>query len=265
MKKGIAAVLCLISCWCYAQNDYVVTIHRDTIRGEVQILLPSERYEEVTIKNDEGTQRFKAFQFLEVGKDSLVYRTVKFGEIYKIMQLDKEGYLSLLSFRSNGSYAFGAKYLLKKTGDGIEVPTLLFKKLMSDFLSDCEEVEKKIEDKTYKRNDLEQVVEHYNKCIQSQTQDMYADTSEDKKVKPKKVSEPTPAGAKIEAIKKKLQTIRSGEAPELMVLLNDIESKLANDEKVPGYMLSALKDQGAKLNDVSADVAELVELLKQQD
>ncbi|UII30250.1 hypothetical protein LVD17_18310 [Fulvivirga ulvae] len=265
MKKGIAVVLCLISCWCYGQNDYVVTTLRDTIRGEVQILLPSERYEEITIKTDDGIRRFKAFQFIEVGKDSLVYRSVKFGEIYKVMQLDSEGYLSLLSFRSDGNYSFGARYLSKKTGEGIEVPTLLFKKIMSDFLSDCDEVEKKIEDKTYKRNDLEKLVSHYNSCIESQTRDMYSDTSSDKKITAKKTPEISPAGEKIAAIKKKLQTIRSSEAPELMVLLNDIESKLGNNEKVPGYMLAALKEQGARVNGVNAEVIELVELLTPKD
>lgn len=264
MKKGIAAILCLTSFWCYGQNDYVVTAQRDTLRGEVQILLPSERYEEITLKNDNDTKRFKAFQFIEFGKDSLVYRSVKLGELYRIMQMEQAGYLSLLSFRSDGNYTFGSKYLLKNTGEGTEVPTLLFKKIMSDFLSDCEEVEAKIEDKTYKRNDLEQIVAHYNSCIQSQTQELYT-TPAEKNVKPAKVSETSPAGIKLDAIKKKLQTIRSSEAPELMVLLNDIEAKLANNEKVPSYMLSALEEQASKFNDVKAEVTELVELLKQQN
>ncbi|MBL6449537.1 hypothetical protein JMN32_24710 [Fulvivirga sp. 29W222] len=265
MKKGIAAVLCLLSFWCYGQTDYVVTTHRDTIQGEVQILLPSERYEEVTIKTEDATRRFKAYQFLEVGKDSLIYRSVKFGEIYKIMQLEVEGYLSLLSFRSDGNYSFGSKYLLKKTGDGIEVPTLLFKKIMSDFLSDCNEVEKKIENKTYKRSDIDAVVTHYNNCIQVQTQDLYADTSSKKKVEPTVISEVSPAGAKLADIKKKLQTIRSAEAPELMVLLNDIESKLTNHRTVPPYMIAALREQGAKLSDINTDITELIELINQQD
>lgn len=264
MRKCILPIACFISsALCYGQNDYVITTQRDTVKGTVQILLPAERYEEITIETENDSRRLKAFQLLELRKDSLIYKSVKLGEVYRIMQLEKDGYLSLLSFRPDGNYAFGSKYLLKKSGEGIEVPTLLFKKLMADFLSDCDEVESKIKDKTYKRSDLEAIVTNYNECIQSQTVDLYT-AAKEVKTPPVETLAPGAVSDKLQTIRKKLQTIRSGEAPELTVLLNDVESKLKKGEKVPSYMLSALKEQGAKLNDVNQDVTELVELLNQQ-
>lgn len=254
MKRCSIVVLLFFTLQGYAQTDYVITTQQDTIHGKIEILLPADTHEEISIQTDGENRKLKAFQFIEFTKDSTLYRAVKLTNLYRIMKVEKDGYLSLLTFRPDGNYTFGAKYLQKKTGEGIEVPTLLFKKVMMDFLRDCNEVAEKIDDKTYKKNDLDEIVSAYNKCISGQTQALYSDI-------PKQETMKSPASKKLEQLRDKLKDVDQSQVADLQVLLRDIAQKLAKGEDVPSYMISALKEQSTKVTSLRDEISELAELL----
>ena len=262
MQHCLSIILLLLMCSLHTfSQDYVITVQGDTLKGTIQILLPAETHEEIAIETGEREQKLKAFQLLELNKDGVQYRSVKFGNIYKIMEVKNSGYLSLLYFRPENQYSFGSPYLLKKTGEGVEVPTLLFKKMITGFLSDCPGVAAKIEDKTYKKGDLDQIIAEYNQCIATQTEEAFQ-TSEPKVTKPAtKVPSDSPAIENIRSIKEKIIQANA-EASDLITLLNDIEQKLISGNPVPSYMTSALKDQAAGLDLIAEDINKLIDLLK---
>ncbi|ELR69229.1 hypothetical protein C900_05300 [Fulvivirga imtechensis AK7] len=242
-------------------QDYVVTVQGDTLRGTIHILLPTETHEEIAIDTGEKNEKLKAFQLLELNKDGVQYRSVKFGKIYKIMEVRTSGYLSLFYFRSENQYSFGSPYLLKKTGEGIEISTLMFKKMMTGFLSDCPEVAGKIEDKTYKKGDLSQIISEYNQCITSQTKAAFNSSAPESTEPATKISSDNPAIGSIRSIKEEIKQARV-EASDIVTLLNDVEQKLSKGDKVPSYMISALKDQAAEFDFIIDDVNKLIELIK---
>jgi len=249
--KNIIFTLLLVSCAniLYSQ-DYIVTLQYDTLYGEVELLLPSDTYEELSFSNDDGKRRLKAYQILAASEDSVIYKPVKHAGKYRFMEEVIEGYLGLYMFRLDGSFDFGAQYLLKKTRDGLEVPNFSFRKLVTDFLSDCESVMKKIEDRTYRKADLNQIVNEYNACINA------VETPADKETI---MAEGDASKVElIQAIRTKLGSEING---ELKILLNDIESKIKKNQKVPGYLIGALKDQTEALDKVNEEVTQLVEKL----
>ncbi|UII20213.1 hypothetical protein [Fulvivirga ligni] len=264
MYKYILSLLLTLSfVAANAQEDHVITIHQDTLYGSIQILLPTPHSEEIILKTDDGKDRYKAYQFTEFTYEGDTYVPVKTSTKYAIMKVKKEGYLSLLSYRAENNYDFGNLYLLKKTGEGTELPTFLWKKVMTDFLSNCPEVTTKIEDKTYKRNDIEDIVDVYNNCILDQTSATYSDNS--KRATPAKTATPNkdnPAVTLIYTIKGKLTAYDNSDTEDIMALLTDMAEKLSEDEKIPSYMIGALNEQAKEFKSIEEDIDQLVEMIK---
>lgn len=254
----IIIIFLLFSHLGYGQDDYVITTQGDTLKGKIQLLLPSGSHEEIIIETGDDKQKLKAYQLLQFEKDEKLYRSVKFNNIYKIMEVAEDGYLSLLYYRPDEQYSFGSGYLLKKSGEGIELPTLLFKKGLVDFLANCQQVVQKIEDKTFKKKDLSAIIAAYNQCIAGQTKEVY---KESKPARQNAID--NPAIVKIRDIKQKLQQKDNDSAEDLLQLLNDMEQKLLKDDKVPGYMISALRDQLADFESLTEDLNELIKTLDQ--
>lgn len=254
----IIIMVLLFSHLTYGQDDYVITTQGDTLKGKIQLLLPSGSHEEIVIELDEDKRNLKAYQLLQFEKDQKMYRPVKFNNIYKIMEVAENGYLSLLYYRAGEQYSFGSGYLLKRSGEGIELPTLLFKKALVGFLADCQQVAQKIQDKTFKKKDLSAIIAAYNQCIAGQTKEVY------KEIKPvQQEATDNPAIVKIRDIKQKLQQENNDNAEDLLQLLNDIEQKLLKGDKVPGYMTSALRNELNDFESLTEDVNELIKTLDQ--
>ncbi|MTI39796.1 hypothetical protein [Fulvivirga lutimaris] len=245
-------LLFILSPAVYAQ-DWLVTTSADTLHGEIAIELPMERYEELTIKNDDSKQRFKAYQVIEFEHKGQKYKTVKHAGVYRIMLVDSDGYLSQFRFRADQGYEFASVFLLKTDGESLEVSNLTFKKSLAKFLEDCETVVDDLENKKYKRSDLDQIVADYNSCINEKTANKL--TSETTSETSTSVSHPgIPI---IESILKKIDT-----TSDLSAMLNDIKSKLSKGENVAGYLKSALKEQAAGQENIKEEVDQLLETIK---
>ena len=96
------------------------------------------------------------------------------GDRQIFLRLIKNGKLKLLRYYTTGggysgmgmgggSYSIQKDMLEKANGKLFEPSWLSFKKDMTNYLSDCPSVAKKIEEKTYRSADIEQIVEEYNK------------------------------------------------------------------------------------------------------
>lgn len=81
------------------------------------------------------------------------------------IHLVKDGKLKLFRYYSSSGYgnpSVASDILQKENEELFRIRFLFFKKDMVDYLSDCPELVRKIDEKTYKGNDIEQIVDLYN-------------------------------------------------------------------------------------------------------
>ncbi len=251
MRFLFYSIILLLTSTAYAQ-DYVITVQKDTLYGKVEILLPDQFNEELSIIVDGDKKRLKSFQILEAYTDSTIYHPAKVLNKYRILELIEGGYLSLYLYRADESYDFNTSYLLKSTTEGMIVPNISFRKRVTDFVSECPEVVAKLDDKTYKKNDLRQIVEDYNNCLEQQTQNKFNEQG------PVINETDMSALTLVVGIQKKLN---SSADDELNTLLNDIKQKVKSGDAVPGYLISALKEQTKSIDSIKNEVEQLLKAL----
>ena len=253
MRSSLYTILLFLVSQATNAQDWLVTTTADTLRGEIAIELPMERYEEITLKSADGKQRFKAYQVIEFVKDDQKYRTKKQAGVYKVMLVVSEGYLSQFRYRENQGYEFSSIYLVKTDGESMEVSNLTFKRSLSNFLEDCQTVVDGLENKKYKRSDLDKIIVDYNTCINEKSS--FIISTEDQKKMPEVTNHQ--GIAIINGILKK-----TNDNADLNAILNDIKSKLSKGESIPGYLTSALMEQTADLKDIKEGVDQLLESIK---
>jgi hypothetical protein len=151
-----------------AQTDYLVTLKGDTLYGQVYCLKQGT-VQRIEYRQGRKKQFFTPVQVRALRSKGEDYFPVRTANEYQIMKKLKDGYLSLFAFQPESQVTWDGLYLLKKDGQGMEFSGLLFKKRMSNFLSDCPEVSIQIEGKELRRNDLEQIIDLYNHCIEQKT------------------------------------------------------------------------------------------------
>lgn len=252
MSKSIFIILFTLGTLTVSgQNGYIITTSGDSISGKISLLLPSKFHEEVQIKTENDKQRFKAYKVTHMMIDEEAYHTVKLENIYKFMLLQTKGYASLYKYRSEQSFEFNGLYLLKKDGTGIDVPNFNFKKLIGNFVSDCEEVAVKVNDRTYRKSNIDELLEAYNACISSGEVYKYATLQ--------KIAANSDEITLVVEIMDRAKAIDP--ESELVTLLTDIKSKIEKGETVPKYLKSALKEQTADIDDVKDKVSELLKKL----
>ena len=177
MKK---LVLSLLVIWTSEVNGqgYVVTTRNDTLRGEVKIMSFDE-IDKVQVGEGKKKTQFKAIEVtvVSVGKD--IYNPVLTQLGYRLLKLDHPGFLvSLYLARQAPSTTYDVQYLVKRTGKAFEVPNLKFRKQVSGFLSECASIEQKIEENKLGKNNLNEIIDEYNRCIENQTKAVFTTSSD---------------------------------------------------------------------------------------
>lgn len=237
-------ILFLLIHQCTQAQDYVVTSKGDTLMGKVKPLTygPDKKVQLVTDnkkKNVYPIVQTRAFRF-----NDEMYHPIRTATGYTFMKLVKQGYLSLYAFQPENQVGYDGLYLVKKDGSNLEVPNLTFKKLMTRFLSDCEVVSKKIDDGTYGKKELDQIITEYNECIDRRSHETEAIVSR-QYVQNKQVSAWDNLEEKVKAktdLKDKETTLE---------MIGEIKNKIRRNEKVPNFLIEGLK---SSLSD--ADLAE---------
>ena len=237
----VAAVLSLPA-MCLSQ-DFIVTLQGDTIQGEVKALnFGPDKKVQIT---EPGKKKvlYPFFKVKSFSIDNEVYQTVKGPSGYTFMKLLKSGYLSLFAFQHENQNSYDGMFLLKRDGEGIEVPNLTFKKGMRRFLEDCPVVAGKIENDALNKRDLNQIVDEYNACISERTNAPAATATV---VKPAAPAKSTGVWSALEQ-KVKAQP-DFAEKENALDMISEIKNKVSADQKIPNFLIEGLKstlDAGA--------------------
>ncbi|MBI1770415.1 MAG: hypothetical protein HYR67_18755 [Bacteroidetes bacterium] len=239
----------------FAQKDYALSAKGDTLKGELKIN-SFDNLDRLQVNAGGKKSSFTALQIKSFVKEGITYQSVKYDNSIRFMRVIKSGYLSLLAFNQTNQGSWDGRYLTKKDGSSMEVPNLAFKKLLSKYLGDCQEVHDRIENGELPKRDLEKIVDLYNVCLQVKTETQTT-------AKPS--SAPSFDSEKMLAIKKLSEKVEAENfltKKDVLDLLKDIQGKVSKNEAVPNYLAEGLKSYLADTPSLLKEANELVALLK---
>lgn len=231
-----------------AQPDFVVLPKGDTLYGAVSFISYGKEYRIQFTGADQKKILFTIVQVKAFCKDGRHHHTVRTDQGYQVLQVLKEGYLSLYAYRLENQITWDGRYLMKKDGQGMEVPNLLFKKIMKKFLSDCPDIVGELENGTLTRNDLNTIIDRYNACLQAS---------------------PSVAVNKVaphnewDDLEKKVAALAEGDdKTRALEIIMEIKLKLQRAEKVPAFMITSLRTSLAAYPDLAAQAEPLLKSLE---
>jgi hypothetical protein len=213
-------------------QEFIVTIQGDTIHGEVKPLMYGPEKKVQIAEPGKKKAVYPFFKIKSFTLDNEIFQPVKGPQGYTFMKLIKAGYLSLYSFQSTGQSSYDGQYLLKKNGDGIEVPNITFKKGMKRFLEDCPNVVGKIDGDVLNKKDLPQIVEEYNACMENLPSDSRI------------VAAPAQSSAlnAWNALENKVKSQPDfSEKENALEMIGEIKNKLSTSQKIPNFLVEGLK------------------------
>jgi hypothetical protein len=239
MKIGIICTFLFAALCCFFSSnaqDYLLTSKGDSLAGEIKPLLyGSEKKVQIT---EPGKKKavLSFFQVKEYRFRGDIFRPVKGPYGYTFMKLQKSGYLSLYFFQAPNQVTFDGLFLLKRDGDGIEVPNLGFKKVMRKYLDDCPVLADKLEKDVYNKKDLHTIIDEYNGCIgnRSPRTETVVAAAKKEEVKVNKAWD-------VLEDKVKAETDFDGKQNALD-MISEIKSKIAAGQKIPNFLISGLQN-----------------------
>jgi len=235
-------------------QDYVINLKGDTLRGTVRIF-SIDPVDEVRVVVNKKKIHLTALKARAIFFKNDVYHSVRHGQTQKFMKVIKPGYLSLYGFNPPNQVNYNVLLLVKKNGQTMEIPNISFKKLMIDFLSECEPLTDSIKEEKFKRNDLNDIVDMFNNCNDPLKKGNtparpLASLDNDKKL------------SELDAFNKKITALETFSAKkDVLDILGDIKVKLEKQETIPSYLYSVLKTHLANQPTVSDDLEKLIALL----
>ncbi|MGW8123077.1 hypothetical protein ACV07N_10510 [Roseivirga echinicomitans] len=242
MKRFFTLLTLLLISISAIGQDVLTKLSGETLTGDVQLVSNSDGMPFAIVKNGKDKETVKLFDIQNISMTAHGFiKPMKIGEQYRFALLVSEDYLSVYKYSDTNRIDDFGMVALQKFGEAaIAVPGLMgFKKLMTEYFSDCPEVSNKIDSKELKRNDLDQIAADYNGCIAmrsstKQQPSYYANTSS-------KISESKQTMLKdFETLLKYSEKVDNKDSVNEM--FSDLSSKLNNGEQVPEYLIKAIKD-----------------------
>ncbi|QOI98627.1 MAG: hypothetical protein HRU69_14560 [Flammeovirgaceae bacterium] len=228
MIQILLLLICLFAYRASAQPDYVVTVKGDTVYGKIRLLnYNNDQKIQLTDasrkKTIYGKLQFKVFT---IAGD--LYHPIRTPQGYVIMKLLKPGYLSLYAFQMENQITWDGQYLYKRDGAGLEVSSLLFKKRLTNFLAECSELAAKIESKELSRNDLEEIIDQFNECIDQRT---------------KEAATQSAIASKLDELETAVKALEESEnKTTALEVITELRLKVQRGEKVPSLFGKTLLD-----------------------
>jgi len=227
-------LIAMLVCKCVNAQDFLVTTKGDTIFGEIKPLNYGPEKKVLIKTADKKKTVYSMFQVSFYSLEKETYYPVKGPAGYSFMKLLKPGYLSLYGFQVENQTTYDGRFLLKRDGKGTEVPNLSFKKALTNFLDDCDQVAVKIENGVFSKRDLEKIVDEYNACINSNTSERLPVAS-------------TPSLKKKtdswDVLAEKVKAHENFDGQEnTLEMISEIKSKISKSEKVPNFLIQGLKE-----------------------
>jgi hypothetical protein len=247
LKFCINILILLQSATLFGQADYLIVTKGDTLRGQI-VFQQTGQVEQATIKGDKR-ETFSAIYVREVFLKSIRYKPVQYDGVVRFMRILNDGYLSLLAFQPKGLMNYDGRLLQKRDGRVLEVPTLSFKKLMSNFLKDHSVLAEQISNGTLGRGDLDSIIMNYNAFIAGQSRTTQSTQTTDSK-----------AISKLDlllSLKLEVEKTEFDSKPDAQDMIADAEEKIKSNKPLPNYLVKALKNSldyrpnlAAKLEDL---------------
>jgi hypothetical protein len=227
-------ILLMIFYQCIHAQDYVVLTKGDTIEGTLKPLTfgPDKKLQVVETGKKKVT--YPLFQVKSFSMDGETYIPAKGPTGYTFMKVLKPGFLSLLAFQLENQFSYDGRFLLKKNGEGIEVPNLSFKKALKNFLDDCGDVSQKIEAGTYAKKELDIIIDEYNGCVEG-----------NQAIKNQTIAQQANVTQKLnpwDALEAKVKASQDFEGKkDGLEMITEIKGKISRGEKVPNFLIEGLK------------------------
>lgn len=248
----LAGIVVLFVCsYSAVAQDYIITAKADTLRGEVRIL-SYDQIDRVQIEKDKKKEVFTALQVLSVSKGGIEYKPVRFDNRIILMQVIRSGYLSLYAFKIQGQNTYDGRFIAKLAGTSMEVPNIGFKKILSNFLTDCAEVSNKVKEGELGRSEIATIVDEYNTCMETASTNKEVATTPTENEKSKAVDD----------FIKKTEAENFDGKSDALEMLNDIKTRATNNQNIPNYLLEGIKSTLGQVPSLSKDLEELIALLK---
>jgi ribosomal protein S17E len=244
----------------FAQSDFIVKLPKDTLYGEVRIQ-SYDQQDRIQLIVNKKKENFKATQLALVSIKGEIYKAQKLENSIRMMKLLKEGFLSIYAFKVDNQSSYDGRMLVRKDGTSMEVPNLSFKKTMTAYLADCKTVSEMIKNGTYSRNDLGKIVDDYNACMVSNSEEIVS-------VKVKSEEQSSIQNEKTEMINaftKKVTELDFESRKDALEILQDIQSKVSRNETIPNYQVEALKSLLVAQQSIQPDLEKLISVLKEKD
>jgi hypothetical protein len=243
-------ILCLGYLTASAQEDHLVTLKGDTLRGKIQ-LHSYDLMDRVSVRVNNKKKMFTALEVRYVFSDSARYTAVQYENMILLMRVIKSGYLSLYAFKFPEKNSYDGRFLVKMNGAKMEVPNLQFSKIVSKFLNDCDGTVQAIESNDWGRSDIEAIVDNYNACIK-----------EKNRLAVMANATASPLTEAVGALRTKVSDSPLETKKDVLDLLTSIDNKERMNEPVPGYLKEGLKSYLADKKEFEAELNKVLELLK---
>lgn len=256
MKYFKTLLLLLIAFSSYGQS-YVLTTSGDSLVGKFSILKNSVGNEYISMRVGIEKKEINALQIRQMSdKKGNIYEPIEAEGRYKLGLKKVTGYASLYSYTTkNSAQSFNQEIIVKLDGTSLVVPGFIeFRKVLSSFLFECQDVSMKILDKGYyKRKDLALMITDFNVCMENQNPEnlLYnTDLSQDG----------TTVLSLYERFKNQI-TISPNikNKNDVLAMFNDISQKLSSGQNVPNYLKNAFRSSIASDKDLISLYKELFE------
>lgn len=247
MMKTLATFFLSSCCLACCAQDYIVTTRMDTLRGRISII-SYPNYDKVQVTAEKKTE-YAATSVYAVFLDSQTYKTVRILDQYRFLKLERAGLISLFMGRQSPGTPYNIPFLVKKSGESMEVTSLRFKKSMANFLSDCASIKQKIEDDQLGRKDLDKIIDTYNQCIEDQTQKLPGLKTD-------------PRLKALSDFTNKLKTDSTVPA-DAIDILNDLQMKVEDNKAIPNYLIEGLRDLLKNHPAYQEELEGLIKILKE--
>ncbi len=251
MKTILFALLTLTSSFAGAQN-YAVTMKMDTVRGAVRIMTYGN-IDRIDVTTTDDKKHFTAVQVKTVFLDNETYHPVRTENGYRMMKLVSPGFLSVYLGRQPNGFTYDTQYLVRRDGASMEVPNLAFKKVMSNFLRECDNLSDRLKNDEFSRKDLNKLITEYNKCIDMQTKKSNVNSS---------AALEDPMIIKANTLKAKIEQSSIASKKDALDVLNDISGKIAANQAIPNYLAESFRSFFKDSPELQPEVESLLASLK---
>lgn len=270
MRKIICSlILVLLSLQLIHAQDTLIKINGDTLIGKLEFAIDGIGSEYVTIKDNGNKTVVKLIEvrMIETAEGDII-KPVAFDGKYKFGKQLHFGYLSYYKVTGDGNpEMFTNDLLIKMDGSSLLFSgSLGFRKRVGRFLEDCYDVAQDIQRKKYKANDLLELTQAYNICVNKNglmsedAIDQRAAIDRAEQAKEKDASLTKSLEAKLSDFSTLLKySDKVANKDDVTAMFNDVAGKLRRKENVPNYLKKSLMDALEKDPQLTQLLSEILE------